>query len=215
MQQRAENTRLAVLLGAAVSFEKFGYGTASLSTILEHAGVTKGAMYFHFSSKEELAHAVIDAQHTMVMESVAAIVAQVPNALDALLHVSAEMARQLIEEPVARGGMRLTLEIGAIAGPVQRPYLDWIESVRTLAARAAEQGDLVPGVDIDALARFVVGAFTGVQILSDVLHGRSDLYARLNEMWQLLLPGIAAPHAVDRVLTLAAGEPRNWSSPVT
>ncbi|MGB3371373.1 MAG: ScbR family autoregulator-binding transcription factor, partial [Rhodococcus sp. (in: high G+C Gram-positive bacteria)] len=179
MQQRAENTRQAVLLGAAISFEKFGYGTSSLSTILAYAGVTKGAMYFHFASKEELAHAVIEAQHQLAMNGSQAITAQVPVALDALVFVSQEMARQLVEEPIARGGMRLTLEIGSIQGPVQRPYLDWIDSIRTLAARAAEEGDLADGIDVEALARFVVGAFTGVQMLSEVLYGRVDLYERL------------------------------------
>jgi len=215
MQQRAENTRQAVLMGAAVSFEKFGYGTASLSTILAHAGVTKGAMYFHFSSKEELAHAVIDAQHHMAMDGLRAIIDDVPVALDALILASQEMARQLVVEPIARGGIRLTLEIGSIRGPVQRPYLDWIESIRVLAERAAREGDLIEGVDVDALARFVVGAFTGVQTLSDVLYSRSDLYARLTEMWRLLLPAIAAPHALDRVRALADGEPRKGTEPVT
>ena len=215
MQQRAENTRQAVLLGAAVSFEKFGYGTASLSTILEHAGVTKGAMYFHFSSKEELAHAVIDAQHQMAMDGARIIVDRVPTALDALVLVSQEIARQLMVEPIARGGMRLTLEIGSIRGPVQRPYLDWIDSIRALAARAAREGDIVDGVDVEALAKFVVGAFTGVQTLSDVLYGRADLYERLSEMWLLLLPSIAAPHVLDRVRTLAAGEPRERPELVT
>lgn len=215
MQQRAENTRQAVLVGAAVSFEKFGYGTASLSTILAHAGVTKGAMYFHFSSKEELAHAVIDAQHQMSMDAARTIVEQVPVALDALILVSQEMARQLVVEPVVRGGMRLTLEIGSIQGPVQRPYLDWIASIRALAARASAEGDLADGVDVEAFAKFVVGAFTGVQTLSEVLYGRSDLYPRLTEMWELLLPTVVAPHALERARGLAKGEPRDWVAAVT
>lgn len=213
MQQRAENTRQAVLLGAAISFEKFGYGTSSLSTILAHAGVTKGAMYFHFASKEELAHAVIEAQHQLAMNGVQAITEQVPVALDALVFVSQEMARQLVEEPIARGGMRLTLEIGSIQGPVQRPYLDWIDSIRTLATRAAGEGDLADGIDVEALAKFVVGAFTGVQMLSEVLYGRVDLYERLSEMWALLLPAVAAPHAVERATACAASAPRDWTVP--
>lgn len=211
VQQRAENTRQAVLLGAAVSFEKHGYGTASLSTILAHAGVTKGAMYFHFSSKEELAHAVIDAQHQLAMDGVRAITAEVPRALDSMICVSQEMARQLLEEPMARGGMRLTLEIGSMQGPVQRPYRDWIDSIQLLADRAAEEGDLADGVDTEALAKFVVGAFTGVQTLSEVLSGRADLYARLSDMWQLLLPSITDPAALERTRALALSEPRDWS----
>lgn len=215
MQQRAEVTRQAVLVGAATSFEKFGYGTASLSTILASAGVTKGAMYFHFSSKEDLAHAVIGAQHQMAMDGVRLVVAQVPSALDALILVSQEMARQLVDEPVARGGMRLTLEIGSIQGPVQRPYLDWIESIRVLAQRAHDEGDIAEGVDVVALAKFVVGAFTGVQTLSEVLYGRADLYARLTEMWELLIPAVVAPRARTRARGLAEAQPRQWTEPNT
>ncbi|WP_072803425.1 ScbR family autoregulator-binding transcription factor [Rhodococcoides yunnanense] len=211
MQERAEHTRRAVLVGAAVSFEKFGYGTASLSTILAHAGVTKGAMYFHFSSKEDLAKAVIDEQHRMAMDGYEAVVAHVPTALDALILVSQEMARQLVVEPVARGGMRLTLEIGSIEGSVQQPYLDWIAGIRALASRAAAEGDIADGVDVEALTMFVVGAFTGVQTLSEVLHGRVDLYERLSEMWRLLLPAVARVDALDRALALAASEPRDWT----
>ncbi|SNT42196.1 ScbR family autoregulator-binding transcription factor [Rhodococcoides kyotonense] len=212
MQERAENTRQAVLVGAAVSFEKYGYGTASLSTILSHAGVTKGAMYFHFSSKEDLANAVIDAQHQLAMDGLRAVVEHVPTALDALILASKELARQLVSDPVARGGMRLTLDIGSIQPPVQRPYVEWIEQVGELAARAAAEGDLADGVDPKVLATFVVGAFTGVQTLSEVLHGRTDLYARLTEMWQLLLPAVASSDALDRTLAVAAGEPRDWSA---
>ncbi|MDJ0392876.1 ScbR family autoregulator-binding transcription factor [Rhodococcus sp. G-MC3] len=214
MQQRAENTRQAVLVGAARSFEKFGYGTASLTTILASAGVTKGAMYFHFSSKEDLAHAVIGAQHQMAMEGSRLVVEQVPVALDALILVSQEMARQLVDEPVARGGMRLTLEIGSIQGPVQRPYFDWIESIRTLAERASREGDLAAGVDVDALAKFIVGAFTGVQTLSEVLYGRADLYARLTEMWELLIPGVVGANSRTRALALARTRPRKWTEPL-
>ncbi|MBY6410402.1 TetR/AcrR family transcriptional regulator [Rhodococcus sp. BP-252] len=212
MQERAENTRQAVLVGAAVSFEKYGYGTASLSTILSHAGVTKGAMYFHFSSKEDLANAVIDAQHQLAMDGLRTVLDHVPTALDAMILASQELARQLVVEPVARGGMRLTLEIGSIQTPVKRPYIDWIESIGKLAARAAAEGDLVDGVDPEMLAKFVVGAFTGVQTLSEVLHGRSDLYQRLSEMWQILLPAVAADSALDRALAVARNEPRDWAA---
>ena len=37
-----------------------GYANASLSEIIAQSNVTKGALYFHFGSKEELARAVVD-----------------------------------------------------------------------------------------------------------------------------------------------------------
>lgn len=212
MQERAVLTRQAVILGAAKSFEKFGY-SASLGTILQHGSVSKGAMYFHFASKEELAHAVIAAQHGMAMEGTRRVAAHSDIAVETLVLVSQEMARQLVTEPIARGGMRLTMEIGSIQGPIEQPYLDWIEAIKQVATQAAEAGDIVPGTDIDALARFVVGSFTGVQILSEMLTGRTDLYERLSQMWNLVLPTIVREDKLAHVMQLAALAPREWEAP--
>ncbi|RZK93395.1 MAG: TetR/AcrR family transcriptional regulator, partial [Rhodococcus sp. (in: high G+C Gram-positive bacteria)] len=51
-QQRAAVTRAQIIRGAAEMFDKSGFEGASLVEILEAAGMTKGALYFHFRSKE-------------------------------------------------------------------------------------------------------------------------------------------------------------------
>lgn len=58
-QERARRTRAALVESAAIEFAKRGYAAASVNTILEGSNATKGAMYFHFQSKEELARAVL------------------------------------------------------------------------------------------------------------------------------------------------------------
>ncbi len=55
MQDRAILTRQAILTAAAGVFEERGYRAATISEILARAGVTRGALYFHFPSKEDLA----------------------------------------------------------------------------------------------------------------------------------------------------------------
>ena len=212
MQERAQLTRHAVILAAAKSFEKFGYA-ASLATVLQYSSVTKGAMYFHFKSKEDLAHAVIAAQHEMAMEGIKTVARYSDSALESLVLVSQEMARQLVTEPIARGGMRLTMEIGSIQGPIEQPYRDWIEAIRQLATQAAADGDLTRGTDVDALATFIVGGFTGVQILSEMLTGRADLYLRLRHMWELVIPTIVPKRKHAHMVRLAGPPPRTWNHP--
>ena len=63
-QALAAVPREQILRGAAEMFARSGY-SASLSDVIAHAGVTKGALYFHFGSKEDLAHAVIEQQHAL------------------------------------------------------------------------------------------------------------------------------------------------------
>ncbi len=65
-QERAVRTRRAILTAAGEVFDEVGYEAATISAILHRAEVTKGALYFHFSSKEELAQAVLAQQLSSV-----------------------------------------------------------------------------------------------------------------------------------------------------
>ncbi len=61
-QLRAEQTRATIITAAADLFDRHGYESTSLSDIVAHARVTKGALYFHFAAKEDLAHAILELQ---------------------------------------------------------------------------------------------------------------------------------------------------------
>ena len=52
--------RTRLLVAAAGEFSEHGFAGASMTAIGSRAGVTKGGVYFHFRSKEELFFAVID-----------------------------------------------------------------------------------------------------------------------------------------------------------
>jgi TetR/AcrR family transcriptional repressor of nem operon len=56
----SERTRERLLKAASREIYRSGFQSASLDTILAVAGVTKGALYYHFDSKEALGHAVVD-----------------------------------------------------------------------------------------------------------------------------------------------------------
>ena len=189
-QVRSEVTRGAIIRGAAEAFDRFGYGGTSLSDVIALAGVTKGALYFHFSSKQELAQAVIQRQHAWSVRPATDRLEGNTPGLEAVIQLSHRLAGQLVQDPVVRAGIRLTLETGTLDAAMPDPYQEWIDATTALLRRAAEAGDLRPTVRPETLARFVVGAFTGVQVLSQVLTGREDLRERIQEMWELLLPSL-------------------------
>lgn len=56
----AERTRERLLQAAFCEVYRSGYQSASLDTILAAAGVTKGALYYHFDSKEALGYALVE-----------------------------------------------------------------------------------------------------------------------------------------------------------
>jgi TetR/AcrR family transcriptional regulator, transcriptional repressor for nem operon len=55
-----ERTRELLVRAASREVYRSGFQTASLDTILAAAGVTKGALYYHFDSKEALGYAVVE-----------------------------------------------------------------------------------------------------------------------------------------------------------
>jgi AcrR family transcriptional regulator len=55
-----ERTRKILLQSASREVYRSGFQSASLDTILAAAGVTKGALYHHFNSKEALGYAVVE-----------------------------------------------------------------------------------------------------------------------------------------------------------
>ncbi|RKR30180.1 ScbR family autoregulator-binding transcription factor [Arthrobacter oryzae] len=190
LQDRAKATRGAIIIGAAAVFEEHGYGSTSLTQVSEAAGVTKGALYFHFQSKEDLARAVIEEQHRIAAAEGERIVAEDLPALTTMILMCRAFGLQLVHEPVVRAGIRLTFEATAFGAPVRGPYEDWIAVMEQLTGRAKTELQIRPSVDAGAFARYLVASFTGVQLVSGVLTGRADVMQRIEEMWEILLPGI-------------------------
>lgn len=190
-------------------FEQSGFEGASLGDIVDGAGTTKGALYFHFRSKDELARVVIDEHHRTSLTTMAAIANTGAGPLRQLVMVSYEMGRQIVHDPIVRAGMRLTLEFNGAEG-LDQPYLDWIESTRLLVASGVEQGEIDGSVDPHTVARYLVGSFTGIQLLSQVLAGRDDLDQRTDEMWLLLLPTLATTRDPSELGAIRAAR---WTAP--
>ncbi|MBI5839690.1 MAG: TetR/AcrR family transcriptional regulator [Chloroflexi bacterium] len=60
MQQRSEETRARILESAIKQFSVNGFSKASVDKICAEAGVSKGAFYHHFESKQALFLALLD-----------------------------------------------------------------------------------------------------------------------------------------------------------
>src|SRR5208283_1753759 len=58
--RNSERTRGLLLQAAFREMHRSGFRSADLDTILAKAGVTKGALYYHFDNKEALGYAVVD-----------------------------------------------------------------------------------------------------------------------------------------------------------
>ncbi|MEV0279513.1 ScbR family autoregulator-binding transcription factor [Streptomyces sp. NPDC050610] len=194
-QERAVRTRRKVLEAAATVFDEHGYAAANISEILKAAGVTKGALYFHFSSKEELARGVMASQmeETSVPES--------GSPLQDIIDLTQQLAVRLRmgHDPLLRASIRLTIEHGSFDARDTAPYDWWLETFTRRFILAMGADELRAGTVPEDAAATVVGSFSGIQLLSHVTTDREDITRRITTWWQQLLPGLAAPDALPRL----------------
>jgi AcrR family transcriptional regulator len=85
-QARSEATRRKIIDAAVQLFNDVGYSNAGLGDIVEHAGMTKGALYHHFSSKEALAVAIIDEGSDILLRTFKGICRSSAPALESMIH---------------------------------------------------------------------------------------------------------------------------------
>ncbi|MFD7168265.1 ScbR family autoregulator-binding transcription factor [Streptomyces violascens] len=183
-QDRAIRTRQAILEAAAKVFEERGYQAATITEILTTAGVTKGALYFHFQSKEHLAEGVLAGQdHQLVVPSRTCKVQEI-------VDMSALHAYRLQTSPMVRAGVRLSLDQQANDLDRSGPFLRWSEVTVDFLEKAKQQGELLPHVVPSETADVLVGSFAGIQAMSQAISGYRDLGHRTANLMRHILPSV-------------------------
>ncbi|MFJ9640359.1 ScbR family autoregulator-binding transcription factor [Streptomyces sp. NPDC101178] len=193
MQERAVRTRRIFLEAAAQVFIEYGYEAASISTILERTKLTRGALYFHFTSKEGLARGVLD--EAVTTEGLTPQPFKVQEWVD----VGMLLAYRLPREPLLGASLALSVDPAARALFGTR-WPDWIELGRELLAEAKERGEIQQHIEPVVAARLVVGAWTGVRLVSGALE-EFDLVSEISELYGLLLPNLVVPGVLARLDT--------------
>ncbi len=191
LQPRARATRLAILTAAAEHFARNGYHGTSLDSVLADSGGTKGALYFHFASKEALARAVIA---DMVQEwgnLRVEISGRGLDPLSALLALIDNVIERLMEDPIARGGTRLLNDLPMRAQDEHGHYGLGERSAFALLTQATQEGLLREGTEPALVARQIVALIAGHRQICDAVGNRRNLRQRIDEAWTLLLPAIA------------------------
>ncbi|GGU47502.1 gamma-butyrolactone-binding protein [Streptomyces albospinus] len=191
-QARAVRTRRAVLEAAAHVIGTRGYQAATMAEIIQRAGVTKGAVYFHFHSKDALARAVIREQTEPFVPQVSE--SRLQDAID----FTHQVALALRSDPLLQAGTRIAVETTFSEDPLV-PYQAWTDIITTMFTDARDNGELLPAVAPDRAAEFFVSAYMGVQLFSRAATNRADLPERVTTLWKHTLPGLATPGALSHL----------------
>ncbi|MFF8492377.1 ScbR family autoregulator-binding transcription factor [Streptomyces albidoflavus] len=186
-------TRSRIIHAAAELFDENGYAATSISMILDRAQLTKGALYHHFNTKDQIAEALLAVQVPM-----SKILPQ-ESKWQETIDTSFAYARLLQTHPVARAGVRLSIDGGVPPElDVHGPARQWIELVTHLMTQVDAMGHLSADWAPRSAAELLQSTFVGAQLTSLQITGplRSDLHERIESMWKGLLPGMATMSAL-------------------
>jgi TetR/AcrR family transcriptional regulator, transcriptional repressor for nem operon len=194
-ERPAGGTRQRLIAAAARQFAHRPYSLVSLDDILAEAELTKGAMYFHFASKQALAVAIIDDLSVMSRAAITELISRKMSGLETVIDIVFLLAVQDAQNEVARAGVRLldTLDNTELA---TTQWQAWIETITTLIRKAVAEGDNVEHHDPEDIAKMLVALWVGIRRISNPDQPENHL-DNLQKAWTLALPSFTKPDRID------------------
>jgi AcrR family transcriptional regulator len=174
--ERRPDERMQELLEAALQvFATKGYRNARLDDVAEAAGVTKGAIYHYFATKEALLVRVIEHYHTLAFERAAEALRD--DRLPATTRIRM-FVRKLFSRPEGSGQRLLALLVRGVTHEVPRVHERWLHDgparawaiLGGLVDEGKVRGEFRPDADGEIAARLLVSGL----LLQLIWQGHTD-----------------------------------------
>ena len=166
----AEQTRQKILSVAADEIHQHGFQATSLSTILNRCGISKGALYYHFTNKLELGYAVFEENFIpMFLDTWQPALSQ-DDPVEGLCQFFTNMCNEMNCSEVVCGCPlnNLCEEMANVDEGFRLRILSMQEKLNAIIVTALEriQADLRPDLKLTQVAYFIVATFHGSTSLS-------------------------------------------------
>jgi AcrR family transcriptional regulator len=211
-QQRAERTRSLIIDTAARAFAENGFDGVSLNDLILASGMSKGAFYFHFSNKEEVALAAFRAKQQELIARLGADAEPGASASDELRSAMRRRARLISDDPTMHCVVRLGADLSVRSGPGSE-YASFqalgVQSIADLIVRGVRSGEFAARLDPLSTARAIFAWIVGIDSLSLLDSGGKDLWERTEEVLALMMPTLAARHPTHPAKKARSAASRN------
>jgi len=166
---------------AMEAFWEKGYEATSLDDLCEVTGLSRSSLYATFGSKRKLLLRSVDRYVDRRNPLIAAVLAQPLPIRDAFAALAGQFIDQIESGPGRRGcflgncAAELPRNDRAARARVRRGLESTEATFRDALARAEACGELPPGADVDAFARFLMSGFQGLRLVGKVNPNRAVL----------------------------------------
>ncbi len=186
-EEKKARTRAQLIDAAATVFARRGFVAASLDEVAEEAGLTKGAVYSNFDSKEDLFQAVLDERFDEPMQQGAEVIDRASGTTEEHAMAGARMFIDAVEQERELFLLALEFHIYVARHPEFAPayrarYREQLAQVAELIRRAhGGTGDLPLPLPAEQMAIAVEALSQGIELqkLADPDGVPDDLLGRL------------------------------------
>ena len=182
--------REQILVAARACFLRNGLHTTSMQDLIREAGLSVGAVYRYFKSKNDIINAIAEGVAGVLAARLHEVVARELPLVESMGLVLDALDEQLGPD----GNFRLALQIWAeatidpaIGAIVKLRYQGMRSAFALLAASAARHGELAADADADAVAAVLFGLMPGYA-LQRLLVGNPDKETYLRGIRALVRP---------------------------
>lgn len=196
-QSRSEVTRRKIIDSAVDLINEIGYPAAGLADIIERAELTKGALYYHFDSKEALATVIIEEAMSQLTDVFQAARDSRERSLESLIVGTYAASDLLTTNRSVRAGCRLLRTFDGLNPASKFAYENFAAQFAKDVSMVAQQGDLHSDADPDEITASLVASILGIEVLSSALSNWSDMRTRFTRLWHVTLLAIVRAESLD------------------
>lgn len=182
-RRQPDVTRQALLDAAFAEIHRNGFRSASLEAILASTGVTKGALYHHFGSKNDLGYAVVEEIVRPFVEENWKPAAEAPNLIDGAIELCQRVTRERTDMALTNGCPfnNLINEMSSVdegfRERLNQILEDWRQGISEATARAQTRGHVRKDVDPAAVSAFIISCIEGCVGMGKATQSREFLEA--------------------------------------
>jgi len=183
-------------------FARYGYAGTSIDRIARAAGVTKGALYYHFRDKEHLLFEAVKERVSAFEQHVTSRVGRLEDPASALRQIARICAQNAQQDNHRRFILTLMVEALDTNATLSSEFREMLHRFRTfhryLIRQGQERGAFRRDVDVAAAAELFVSGILGAEIQYYQDPERVDLAKTLEIHVELFLAWLTVPKAAGR-----------------
>lgn len=195
-QQRAIETKKKIYESARNLIKEFGIENVSVDSIVEAAGVSKGAFYVHFESKDALFATLVNEYTNIADMDYKSFLSSLPDdksTFDILMGLAGEIS-DFIEHNIGIENMRnlykahlsKTVDTSSAISYKREIYKIFVEVLE----RGVEKGEIREDIQVDSLAIHLILAIRGIIFEACIRYPEMNLKEYVMEHFKILIYGL-------------------------